>query len=74
LTQFLTEAAQIKDTSLQISDMKIRQDMKKLGNALRNGIHPRTNKAVRESSPVDTADKQTHMRKARTVQHMGRDV
>ena len=31
LTQFLTEAAQIEDTSLQISNMKIPQDLKKLG-------------------------------------------
>ena len=31
LAQFLTEAAQIEDTSLQISDMKIPQDVKKLG-------------------------------------------
>jgi len=31
LTRFLTEAAQIEDTSLQTSGMKIPQDVKKLG-------------------------------------------
>jgi len=30
LTQFLTEAARIEDTSVQKSDMKIHQDVKKL--------------------------------------------
>jgi len=59
LTRFLTEAAQIEDTSLQISDMKIPQlkMLRSLGDILRSGVHPRTHKAAKKSNPVDTADK-----------------
>ena len=60
LARFLTEAAQIEDTSLQISDMKVPQDVKKLNDSMRNGLHPKVNKAVGESYSGDTADKQTH--------------
>ena len=69
IDQFVTEAAKIEDTSLQISDTKIPQDAKKLGQQFEKGVHPRTNKPVGESNPVDTADKQTHTRKA-----MGKNV
>ena len=64
------KSAQIKDTSLQISDMKIL--FLKMGDISRNSIYPRTHKVVRKSNPEDTADKQTHMRKARTAQHMAK--
>ena len=65
---FDTEAAQIKDTSLQISDMKIPQDVKKLGQQFEKWRPPKKKQSGWENNPVDTADKQAHMRKARTVQ------
>ena len=52
--------------------MKIPQDVKKLGDISRGGVHPTTPRAVGESNPVNTADKQTNTRKARTVQRMGK--
>ena len=51
--------------------MKIPQDGKNcLGDISRSGVHPKTHKAVRKNNPVDTADKPTHTRKARTAQRM----
>ncbi len=47
LTQFLTEAAQIEDTSLQISEMKIPQDVKKLGRQFRKWRPPKNKQSGR---------------------------
>ncbi|PFX13497.1 hypothetical protein AWC38_SpisGene22414 [Stylophora pistillata] len=74
LTRCLTEAAQIEETITQISDMKIPQDVKKLGRQFEKWRPPKTNKAVGESDPVDTSDKQIHTGKARTVQHMEKNA
>ena len=45
-----------------------------LDDSLRSCVHPRLNKAVGDSDPVDIADKQTNRRKAKTVQHMEKNA
>ena len=44
--------------------------LRSLDNSLGNGVYLMTNKAVGESNPVNTADQQGHMIKARTAQRM----
>ena len=51
LTRFLTEAAQIEDTSLQISDMKIPQDVKKLGRHLEKRHPPKDKQSGKGNQP-----------------------
>ena len=51
LTQFLTEAAQIEYTSLQISDMKIPQDVKKLGRQFEKRRPPKNMQSGRGKQP-----------------------
>ena len=43
----LTEAAQIEDTSLQISDMKVPQDVKKLGRQHEKWLTPKSKQSGR---------------------------
>ena len=51
LTRFLTEAAQIEDTSLQISDMKIPQDVKKLGRRFEKRHSPKDKQSGKGKQP-----------------------
>ena len=51
LTRFLNEAAQIEDTSLQISDMKIPQDVKKLGRHFEKRRPPKETQSGKEKQP-----------------------
>jgi len=51
LTQFLTEAAQIEDTSIQISDMKIPQDVKNLGRQFEKQRPPKNKQNGRGKQP-----------------------
>ena len=51
LTWFLTEAAQIEDTFLQISDMKIPQDEKKLWRHFEKRRPPKNTQSGKEKQP-----------------------
>ena len=53
LTQFLTEAAQIEDTTLQISDMKIPQEVKKLGRQFQKWRPPKNNHSGQGKQPCE---------------------
>ena len=51
LTPFSTEAAQIEDTSLQIRDMKIPRNVKKLGRHFEMRRPPRNTQSCKEKQP-----------------------
>ena len=76
--QFLPEAAQIEDTSLQISDMKIPQDVKKLGRQfekrrppknMQSGRILRTNRHTRGRQELSSVwEKMYEMSKVQSLQ------
>jgi len=68
------EVAQMKETSLQISGMKILEDVKKLSRRPGAWQPARSRSGYQKQKPMDTVDKWAPIQKEKNAPHMGRNA